>query len=842
VLLKKLGKYEIIQWLGGGRFGDVFLARDTILEKDFALKISRMRQEEIAMLKDEAKLLASLDHFNIVRFYNIDVIESKFVMVMEYIEGNNLRDIIFEGGIDAKQSTEIIIQILDALSYAHSNNVLHRDLKPENILITAKNVPGAVKITDFGLAKFIRSGTISASSAGTPIYMAPEAWSGSFSEKSDIWSLGVIFYELLTGVPPFLDDSLDGLQHKIERAKFLAPSVLRHEIPEYLEAIIIESLKPDPKSRPRAEELLERLKKQEAGVRAVRRIRLTDNKETTVRLSSVQKEVLRALNKPVLLLGQAGCGKTTTLISAVNALIKRGISVSNILVCTFTNKAAHDIKQRLEKSVGFSPYDLWLGTFHTLGFRILRRDAERLDISTDFIIAEPKKVLQEMQIKVGKYRVNAIARFIENLKAKGITPERFSPQNAWEKSCRDVYQKYHDYSREKNIIDFDDLILLSVRLLEDHEDIRRYYQDLFDYVFVDELQDISPAQYRLISLIYKKRIFFTGDEDQAIYSWRGANRDLIYRVPKDYGNVQMFNLSKSFRLAQGIIDIANSLMQREATIIPSSHTGEAFLYAARSEQDEADYIVKEIRSLRKEHVNHQDIAILYRMNYLACGYKEALVKARIPHEVIGGSSFYERADVKPLIEYLELLERSSLSKDGLDGLLCKAQSIFSVPKKIQPRAEKVFKHHLTNLGMIGVDKLIEDILDVTGIRGASIEELSSLARNHKNHDLAGFLNEIRLIQELDLVDWCKDAVKLMTIHSAKGLEFPVVFVVDLVEDTFPLTKKMSSQKEIAEERRLCYVALTRAQKRLYLLYPKWRHGRYQHASRFLVDMFKTTSS
>ena len=175
MLLKKLGKYEIIEWLGGGRFGDVFLARDTIIDKNFALKISRMRREEIAVLKDEARLLASLNHPNVVRFYNVDFIDNKFVLVMEYIDGKNLRDIITESGISINQAITIMIQMTNGLVYAHSHNVLHRDLKPENILIAARDDAHAIKITDFGLAKFIRSGSISASSAGTPIYMAPEA-------------------------------------------------------------------------------------------------------------------------------------------------------------------------------------------------------------------------------------------------------------------------------------------------------------------------------------------------------------------------------------------------------------------------------------------------------------------------------------------------------------------------------------------------------------------------------------------------------------------------------------------------------------------------------------------
>ena len=428
----------------------------------------------------------------------------------------------------------------------------------------------------------------------------------------------------------------------------------------------------------------------------------------------------------------------------------------------------------------------------------------------------------------------------QKLKAKGITPQAFKPQNAWERSCHEVYKKYQEYIHENSILDYDDLILYTIELLEEHDDIRQYYQSLFDYILVDELQDINPAQYKMINQLYKNHIFFTGDEDQAIYGWRGAEREMIYRVPKDYPTIKTFNLNKSFRLAQDIIDIANNLMHREASIIPGAEPSDVFVYAAKTENDEADYIVKEIKSLRKKSFHYRDIAILYRMNYLSRVYEEKLIKARIPHALIGGSSFYERAEVKPVIEYLELLAESHRQKTDSETFFARASTLIKAAKKNQQRAATIHNHHFENAKMLGPKKIIEDIIEISGMKGANVEELLALASSCAAQDLKTFLNEIRLIEELDLVDWGREAVKLMTIHSAKGLEFPIVFVVDLAEDLFPLTKKMSSKKEVEEERRLCYVALTRAKQKLYLLYPKWRQGRFQHPSRFLVEMFKTT--
>lgn len=843
MLLKKLGKYEIIDWLGGGRFGDVFLAHDTILDKNFALKISRMRKEEILMLKDEAKLLASLSHPNIVRFYNIDFVEKKLVLVMEYIKGKTLRDVIIDEGIDINKAVSITAQTIDAVNYAHKNNVLHRDLKPENILITGKEKKQIVKVTDFGLARFIKSGSISASTVGTPIYMAPEVWSGNFSEKSDIWSISAMLYELLTGVPPFLADNLDSLREKIEKNKFLAPTILRANVPDYIEDAIIKSLSLTPESRPTAAELLEKLTRKGKTIKVESGFTLPAKETEIFNITPAQADVINAIDGKVLLLGQAGCGKTTTLTFAIARLLKKGIPVSKILVCTFTKKAANDIKDRLLRRASFPTYDLWLGTFHTIGLRILRRDAERLDISEDFIISQPKKVFAEMKIEAGKYRINAIMKFIENLKAKGITPEKFRHKNEWESFCHKIYKQYQIYLKKKNILDYDDLILHAVKLLEENEDIREYYQNMFDYIFIDELQDINPAQYKLISLIYKNNIFFTGDEDQAIYGWRGADRKLIYRVPKDHKDIKTFYLAQSFRLPHCISEIANNLMLRTNTAISTAESGDILVYAAKSAKDEADYIVKEIKGLKKEQFRFQNIAILYRMNYISRIYEEAFIKSRIPHTLIGGTSFYERADIKSLIEYLELLEQYSPRKITNSKIktefMAKAFALFKISKKSIERVKKIFEYHIQNITVLSPSTTIDDITRAVNLKGENINELKSLARSCTNLGLSRFLNEIKLIQELDLADWGKDTVKLMTIHSAKGLEFPVVFVVDLAEDIFPLTKKMASQKELEEERRLCYVALTRAQKKLYLLYPKQRFGRYQQPSRFLVDMFKT---
>ncbi len=837
MLLKKLGKYEIIQWLGGGRFGDVFLARDTIIDRNFALKIARMRREEIAMLKDEAMLLASLDHPNIVRFYNIDFIENNFVLVMEFVKGCNLRDITREGGIDIARSIDYFTSIVDALAYAHGCNVLHRDLKPENILIAGETGTGPVKVTDFGLAKFIRAGSISASSAGTPIYMAPESWSGSYSDRSDVWGMGVIMYELLTGAPPFLDDNLDGLRKKIEKASFVAPTVLRRDIPERIESIVCASLARDPASRPEAKTIMGLLREMERGVPA-RSVRMPAARPRELALTPAQEEAVASLEGPVLVYGQAGCGKTSTLTHAIGALLDKGVQSSKMLICTFTNRAANDIRARLQKSRRSALEDLWLGTVHTMGFRILRRDAERLDIDPDFVIKDARTIIQEIGVEVGRHRINPVLRFIETHKAKGLSARLCEPTSDWESACCDIYRQYEAYTRQRSILDYDDLILLSRTLLEENEDIRKHYQDMFDYIFVDELQDMNPAQYALIKIICKKNIFFTGDADQAIYAWRGAQRELLYRVPEDFPDVRVFQLNQSFRLGRSIIDIANNLMHREATAIPAGMSEDVTVYAARSEKDEAGYVVKEIAELHENNFAYGDMVILCRMNQLCHNYEQALAKAAIPHALISGGSLYDRGDVKPLIEYLEALNECASKRCPPEEFLARAASVLNVDPRGAARSKEIWSYHLASPGMLEPKKIIDDIIDLTGVSSPGVEELKDLAAAEQGTSLLDFLNRVRLVQELDLAQWNTDVVRVMTVHSAKGLEFPVVFVVDLVEDVFPITGKISVQKELDEERRLCYVAVTRAQKHLYLLYPKRRRGRTAHPSRFLIEMFR----
>jgi DNA helicase-2/ATP-dependent DNA helicase PcrA len=834
MLLKKLGKYEIINWIGGGRFGDVYLARDEILEQNFALKIARMRQEDISMLRAEAKLLVTLNHTNIVRFYNVDVIDERLVLILEFVKGGTLRDIIKEGGVDTELASNTVRQIAEALEYAHEQGVLHRDLKPENVMISET---GMVKITDFGLARLVPSGALLEGVAGTPLYMAPESWTGHYDEKSDIWSLGVILYELVTGVPPFLGDALDDVRKKIIKNRPITPGVLRAGLPEFLEDLTLKCLHSNPRVRPTAREVLKILNSRGRGVRVDVGFTLPEKETAPVDLTPEQNEVLGNLDGQILLLGQAGCGKTTTLVHAVLRLAEKGVPLENILVTTFTNKAANDIKTRLRKLIDFPEYDLWLGTGHNLALRILRRDAARLDLPEDFAIQEPKRIFEDADLPAGRYRSRAVLQFIDGLKAKGIGPDEYYPDSDWEKSCLDIYRRYREYTQRHGILDYDDLIVNAVRLLEDNPDLRKFYQNRFPYVFLDELQDITPIQYRFITRLVREKFFFTGDADQAIYGWRGAERELIYRVAQDFPGTKTFSLSRSFRLPRAMLDAANNLLRRSSQAIPSASVGDVYVYAAKSEEDEIKYVVQEIQSLRTEGFDYREIAILFRLNSRSRLYENALAQAQIPYSLISGSGFLERAELKSLLDYLELLTGPTAS-GGNPDFSARAAALFKIRKPDQTAAAAVFERHQRDLGTLKAHTALEEVARFGAYKEEDLRNLVTFAGKLAHLNISQFLNELRLVQELDLVNWGKDAVKLLTIHSAKGLEFPAVFVVDMTEDILPMAKSAASHRDLEEERRLCYVAVTRAQKRLYLSYPKYRFGRPQTPSRFLLDMFR----
>lgn len=870
MLLTNLGKYRIIKWLGGGQFGDVYLAFDTILEKEFALKVARMRQDDILMLKDEARLLASLDHKNIVRFYNIDNIDGNFIMVLEYVKGLSLRSILTGEKTELNRAIQIVTQCLEALEYAHQKNILHRDLKPENILITESDI---VKVTDFGLAKFIRPGSISASIAGTPIYMAPEAWQGIFLPQSDIYSLGAIFYELLTQKPPFLAETLEQIRAAVLKKTPIPPSILNPIIPTWLEKIIMNALEKDPEKRVKsAPDFLSLLNKatKSIGITVTKTVPIVEEK---FNLTSQQKEIINSKADKILVLGGAGTGKTTTLIYKIYNLIKiDGVEPNSILAVTFTKKAAEDIKTRLEKLLGHNVRDLWLGTLHTICYRILKKEAPRLDYNEDFEILEnPHPVLKTLLPKSSSSKLHLISEQIERWKTELISPKSAlaNSENEWQKTCAQIYQQYQNYLQKNNRMDFDDLIYHTAKLLQ-NPDLLKEYASKFNWVLVDELQDLTPAQYKIIQLLssYRNRIFLTGDDDQSIYEWRGAHPEYVVEATKDFPNLQTFVLTQNFRVPQGIWRLATNLISKNKSykakpiLLLKDEIENIELFSGDNELDEVYLLTKMIKSLiEKENKTYADIAVLYRLNSQSRIYEEGLAKEKIPYSIIGAERFYEREEIKYLVDFLKAVLKSdaTLALPTIAWLLgIKTDNLKLTNQTIQANAKNqkttkfletlnlIFKGELKLpvaeileliLNQSGfIDRLNKDGSTSTQNRLQNIFELLNAAKDFSYAELNLFLTHLLLLENLELVDWGKNTVKLMTVHSAKGLEFPIVFLVGMVEGIFPLLKNLNSPKTLAEERRLCFVAITRAQERLFISYSKRFRQRLVDPSRFIAEM------
>ena len=877
MILTQLGKYKINAWLGGGQFGDVYLAWDTILEREFAIKVARMREQDIVMLKDEAKLLASLNHPNIVRFFNIDIIEGKLVLVMEYIKGKSLRDMLTKGKLPCDKAINYMVQMLDAIHYAHTRGVIHRDLKPENILITSDDT---VKITDFGLGKFLREGSLSASIAGTPIYMAPEAWRGKFYQQSDIYSAGVIFYEMLTGKPAFLGDSLDDIREKIFNSYPPKVTVFNPKVPAHIDKVIRKAIDKDPEARfSTADEfksaILSPGRKSGVAVEVVKSP--TEVFEEEITLTPQQEEIINSDAPQILVLGGPGTGKTVTLIYRVAKLLREGEPPGSFLIVGFTRRAVDDMRTRLEHIIGKELRNLVIDTVHTLAYRILKHDGKRLGFKEDFSIINAWHVLRSIAKGEELSRIEAMLERIELYKANLISPERAKQlaRSEWDHECAEIYDKYQRALKDKQMMDLSDLIYYSVQVLRE-PDIGTHYREIFKWVFADELQDLTPAQYELIKLLAGGNIFFTGDENQSIYSWRGGMHRFRERVERDFPQVKVYLLTNNFRIPKKILNAAQTLVSKiEGETHPSislrETEGKIELQSYENESEEAWQVGAQIEELVKKHgFKFSDIAIIYRINAISSVFENTLSSFNIPYMLVEGETFYARREIKRCIKFLERLTTgnyqgmvdfimwvlmlpktykkcfgiknkqivlkgelpNTLDKERLTSYLERFNTILREPSQFG--VSEILEIALIDSGFVPKLKVAQEISDIN--RAYNLEELINAARSFGRGEIREFLNHIALLEELQVAQWGKDTVKLLTAHQAKGLEFKVVFLVSLTDDIFPLMRATLDPDELDEERRLFYVALTRATEHVYLSYPRLRYTRKMKPSRFLFEL------
>lgn len=586
-------------------------------------------------------------------------------------------------------------------------------------------------------------------------------------------------------------------------------------------------------------------------------------------LNDRQKEAVNITDGPLLVLAGAGSGKTKVLTTKVAKLIiDNKIDPSNILAITFTNKAAKEMKQRILSMVGDIGYKIQISTFHSFGLNILKKHYDKLKLSKNFTILDSddssiliKNILKDMNSDENYKAIKNIISNNKNALIDSYEYERFV-SNDFEELVLEVYRKYENRLIKNNSVDFDDLLMLPIVLFKKHPDILKEYQEQYKYILIDEYQDTNEAQYLLTKMISAKykNICVVGDDSQSIYSWRGSNYKNILNFEKDYPNCKTVFLEQNYRSTKTIINASNDLIKnninrKDKNLWTDNEEGIKIEYKrAIDEKDEAYYVVSEINKLLDNGSKLSDIAILYRTNAQSRNLEDELLLNNIPYKVVGSVYFYNRKEIKDLMAYLKLIynkdddvsltriinvPRRKIGKVTIDKLVSKANDLnCSMYDAIDSGKELEFKEIIEflreNKDNYTLTNFIDLILEKTGIikeledentieaqtRIENLNEFKSIAYQFEEKygiiSLEEFLNEISLVSDItEYKD--NEAITLMTIHSAKGLEFNNVFIVGLEESIFPHFNSFESNDSLEEERRLCYVAITRAKKRLWLV-------------------------
>ncbi|MFF6134348.1 DNA helicase PcrA [Enterococcus faecium] len=631
-----------------------------------------------------------------------------------------------------------------------------------------------------------------------------------------------------------------------------------------------------------------------------------------------QKEAVLHTDGPLLLMAGAGSGKTRVLTHRIAYLIEeKEVNPWNILAITFTNKAAKEMKERVNAILASGGEDVWVSTFHSMCVRILRRDVDFIGYNRNFTIIDSseqltlmKRILKELNIDPKKYDPRSILGTISQAKNSLQTPQDFTKMQGsyYEEIAAKCYAAYQKELQYNQCMDFDDLIMNTIRLFEEHPDSLTYYQNKFHYIHVDEYQDTNHAQYTLVNLLAGRfrNLCVVGDADQSIYGWRGADMQNILDFEKDYPDAAVILLEQNYRSTKNILSAANQVIENNSNRKPKNlwtenkEGNKITYYRADNERDETRFIVDRMQEeIRSNHRNYGDFAILYRTNAQSRVMEETLLKANIPYKMVGGHKFYDRKEIKDILAYLNVLAnpQDSISferivnspKRGIGpGSIEKLRSFASLHE--WPLLEAAQNVDLSNIGgkagqqlgtfgemiqevtqmipYLTVTELTKEVLDRSGYledlkiqntleaqaRIENLEEFLTVTQefdkqfeqqNEEDADapeekLTVFLNDLALVSDIDNLEEDASQVTLMTLHAAKGLEFPVVFLIGLEEGVFPLSRALMEESELEEERRLAYVGITRAEEALYLTnaFSRTLYGRtqYNRPSRFVEEI------
>ncbi len=630
-------------------------------------------------------------------------------------------------------------------------------------------------------------------------------------------------------------------------------------------------------------------------------------------LNKDQKDAVVHTEGPVLIMAGAGSGKTRVLTHRIAYIIEHNhIMPWRILAITFTNKAAREMRERVSKLLGEGGNDVWVSTFHALCVRILRRHIDLLGYNKAFTIADTseqrtlvKRVLRDLNIDPKKFDPRSVLSSISNAKNDLLTPKQFKVQaiSAFDQIVADVYERYQAELKQNESLDFDDLIMMTIQLFDEHKDVLADYQDKFQYIHVDEYQDTNEAQYQLVNTLAKKNqnICVVGDADQSIYGWRGANMQNILDFKKDYPAAHVTLLEQNYRSTKTILNAANAVIEHndnraDKNLWTENAKGDQIsYYRGQTENDEARYVVAKIQEeMAKPKRNYGSFAILYRTNAQSRVIEETLLKSNIPYTMVGGHKFYDRKEIRDALSYLTLLanpndsmsfervinepkrgigqtsiERLRLFANDHGWSLLEAAKNVDLANQISTRAKNSisdFEHTMSEISAkmdeMSITEITEEVLDKSGYlstlkaskaleaqtRLENLEEFISVTQKYDEdnegetgqQNLVNFLSDLALVSDQDSLEEDNAQVTLMTLHAAKGLEFPVVFLMGMEEGLFPLSRAAADESELQEERRLAYVGITRAKEKLYITnaYSRMLYGRRQNnpESRFVNEI------
>ena len=631
-------------------------------------------------------------------------------------------------------------------------------------------------------------------------------------------------------------------------------------------------------------------------------------------LNEPQQRAVACLQGPLLIVAGAGSGKTRVLTFRIANLLEHGVPPYRILAITFTNKAAREMRERVDALIGDAAQDVWLSTFHSFCARFLRMELEHYGrYAKNFVIYDAadskgliRECLKELNIDEKHTAPGAVQAHISDAKNRLLDVAAFTAQatDFFAEQVAKIYALYQSKLQENNALDFDDLLMLTVELLTKNEELRTKYQKKFQYILVDEYQDTNGAQYAITKLLAAehRNICVVGDADQSIYGWRGADMRNIMNFEKDYPEATVILLEQNYRSTKNILAAANAVIENNLTrkkkeLWTDNPTGDRItIYEGATEKNEASYIVREVERLHTMfHVKYGDIAVLYRTNAQSRNIEEAFYATGVPYAMVGSVRFYDRREIKDIIAYLRVIynPRDTLSllriinvprrglgptsiarmmetaeeyRISLFEVITDAQLLSMIPKlsaKVKLALEEFAAMVFTFMGHLGtrpIHEIVEDVIETSGYAAAleeekkednrdrleNLREFISVAKNFDDgaaegeNGLADFLAQIALISDVDQTEQSDGTVTLMTFHAAKGLEFPAVFMAGMEEGLFPHSRTLLDDTEIEEERRTCYVGITRAERRLYLTYARQRtiYGRTEMSrpSRFLAEI------